>query len=83
MASNVLTPKDWSALTTFEEALLKLRDFEDLESALLKKRGTLPINDHAGHQLLSDQLTVCRTNIQDMKVQVRSANATLKRDYRN
>ena len=83
MASNAHTPRDWSALTSFEEALLKLRDFEDLESALRQQRGTLSINDHAGHQLLTDRLTICRTNIQDTKVQVKSANATLKRDCRN
>ena len=83
MAANAHSPRDWSALTSFEEAHLKLRDFEDLESALRQQRGTLPINDHAGHQLLTDRLTVCRINIQVTKVQVKSANATLRRDCRN
>ena len=83
MASNKSTPHDWSSLKTFEEAHQRLQHYMDLESTLLQNRGALSPNDHAGHLLIGDQLTVCRTNVLEWKVKVRSANTILKREYRN
>ena len=76
-------PHDWKNLEAFEEAHKQLERHEGLESMLIREKYAIPLDDHAAFQRVGIRLAQCKRNILHWTAMVKTADAQLRRDYRN
>ena len=76
-------PRDWSRLDAFENALGRLKFYQDMRDSLLVEFANLPPNDNAGLQRVGALLTLCRNKIREWDRLRRVTNRSLKREFHN
>ena len=74
-------PRDWSRLDAFENALGRLKFYQDMRDSLLVEFANLPPNDNAGLQRVGALLTLCRNKIREWDRLRRVTNRSLKREF--
>ena len=76
-------PRDWSRLEAFENALGRLKFYQDMRDSLLEEYANLPPNDHEGLRRAGALLSLCRRKVREWDRLRRVMNRSLRREFQN